>query len=35
VNWTNLIASHKVEPDRGGELEQMTESDDELTTFKL
>jgi hypothetical protein len=35
VEWTSLIEGHRVEPDRGADLEQMTESDDELTTFKL
>jgi len=35
VQWTSLIESHSVEADRGEDLETMTESDDELTSFRL
>ncbi len=35
VQWTSLIEGHSVEPDRGGDLERLSEDDDELATFKL
>lgn len=35
VQWTSLIEGHSVEPDRGGDLEKITEDDDELASFKL
>ena len=35
VQWTSLIEGHSIEPDRGGDLEKLTEDDDELASFKL
>jgi hypothetical protein len=35
VQWTSLIEKLEVAPDLGGEADKLSESDDELTTFRL